>query len=139
MARPATPTSWQRSTKSKRSRLSQAVAASSSTTSTGATRRSGQPDRTLGFNTIALLDSDGLATKNFANISQLLMSWDQMNPEYITKTGHIKLTDEGNDILRGYLTVLDYKLNDGRNVAFQVMPGKYGGNTSESAMASACR
>ena len=53
--------------------------------------------------------------------------WDQMNPEYITKTGHIKLTDGGlRKDLRGYLTVLDYKVSDGRNVAFQVMPGKYG-------------
>ena len=97
----------------------------------GYTTVQGSQTAPISFNTIALLDSDGLATKNFANISQVLMSWDQMNPEYITKTGHIKLTDEGNDILRGYLTVLDYKVSDGRNVAFQVMPGKYGGNTSE--------
>ena len=97
----------------------------------GYTTVQGSSTAPLSFNTIALLDSDGLATKNFANISQVLMSWDQMNPEYITKTGHIKLTDEGSDILRGYLTVLDYKVSDGRNVAFQVMPGKYGGNTSE--------
>ena len=97
----------------------------------GYTTIQGNQTAPIGFNTIALLDSDGLATKNFANISQVLMSWDQMNPEYITKTGHIKLTDEGSEILRGYLTVLDYKLSDGRNVAFQVMPGKYGGNTSE--------
>ena len=108
------------------------MAASSSTTLTGVTRRfrAARP-HPASFNTIALLDSDGLATKNFANIAQVLMSWDQMNPEYITKTGHIKLTDENSEILRGYLTVLDYKVSDGRNVAFQVMPGKYGGNTSE--------
>ena len=36
-----------------------------------------------------------------------------------------------NNDVQGYLTVLDYKVSDGRNVAFQVMPGKYGGNTSE--------
>ena len=111
----------------------QAVAASSSTTSTGATRRfRAATTAPISFNTIALLDSDGLATKNFANIAQVLMSWDQMNPEYITKTRpHQGPMRTFQDILRGYLTVLDYKLNNGRNVAFQVMPGKYGGNTSE--------
>ena len=96
VVRPATPTSWQRSTKSKRSLQESAGGGKFiDNFDRGYTTVQGSQTAPIGFNTIALLDSDGLATKNFANIAQVLMSWDQMNPEYITKTGHIKLTDEG--------------------------------------------
>ena len=82
------------------------------------------------FNSVALLDDIGVSTKAFSNIGQVLMSLDQVNPEWLTKTGHIKMTDEGSDVLRGYLTVLDYMVLEGRNVSIKVMPGKYGTNTS---------
>ena len=90
----------------------------------------------IGHNTVAFLDSSKTATKSFSSMSYVQMSYDDVNPEWITKSGNIKLTDENSTILRGYLAILDYEIVEGKNVTFFVTPNKYGGNTSEISYGS---
>ena len=41
------------------------------------------------------------------------MSYDDVNPEWVTKSVNIKVTDQDSTILRGYLAILDYEVVEG--------------------------
>ena len=71
----------------------------------------------IGHNTVAFLDSSKTARqKLFKHLLRADASYDDVNPEWVTKSGNIKLTDQDSTILRGYLAILDYEVVEGKNV-----------------------
>ena len=83
-------------------------------------------------NQIAFLDDTGEATKQFSSIGKVLLPHAFINPEWVTKTGAIKIeSEDGLGAPWGYLSVVDMVLNEGKNVTLVVKPAKYGGNNSD--------